>query len=75
MKKPCLDALVKLLKTTDQGKFWKDTENLKQHYIRGKERHEWPQTFSSESTEARRLGTTSLTFWENKTANPEFYIK
>lgn len=41
----------------------------------GEERHEWPQTFSSESTEARRLGTTSLTFWENKTANPEFYIK
>ena len=26
MKKPCLDALVKLLKTTDSGKFWKDAE-------------------------------------------------
>lgn len=36
MKKPCLDALVKLLKTTDSGKFWKDAENLKQHYIQGK---------------------------------------
>ena len=35
MKKPCLDALVKLLKTKNSGKFWKAAEKLKQHYIQG----------------------------------------